>query len=276
MSVTVTSLRQSHRVNFHGGNGSELAGIVDAATQRSDGLTAPVVVFSHCFTCNKDLKAIVRIARSLSESGVTVLRFDMTGLGDSAGDFSNTNFSTNVADLRAAIAYATAELGPVQGLIGHSFGGAASLAVAGDPQSATALRSIATLAAPADTYHLADLMDRMNPSIARDGIGEVEIGGRRWLIRREMTADFRSRRLADFITQIKIPLLVLHSPSDETVTFDQALRLFQLASTRPSGTFPPPVSLVALDRADHLLAESKADLVYVAELLAAFLRRHST
>ncbi len=266
----------SYRVRFPGGNGFELAGIVDQTVTEDAPASTPVVVFSHCFTCNKDLKAIVRISRALAVSGVTVLRFDMTGLGGSEGDFSLTNFTTNVADLRAAIAFASVELGPVTGLIGHSFGGAAALAVSGDPQQASdALRCVATLAAPSDTQHLADLMDWMSPQIAASGSGEVEIGGRRWLIRREMTDDFRRHRLSDSITKITIPLLVLHSPNDETVGFDQALRIYQLASLRPIDELPPPVSLVAIDGADHLLAKRAADLVYVAEIVSAFFRRHT-
>lgn len=275
--------RISRRVEFAGGSGFDLAGIVDqvvvdAASKDGairDQSPSPVIVFSHCFTCNKDLKAIVRTSRALAASGITVLRYDMTGLGGSDGDFSQTNFTTNIADLRAAIRFATAELGPVTGLVGHSFGGAASLAVAGDPQGLeSSLRGIATLAAPSDTQHLAELMDMMNPEIAGRGAGEVEIGGRRWTIRREMTADFRSHRLGELIARVAVPLMVLHSPADRTVAFDEAIRIFQLASTRPVGVTPPAVSLVALDGADHLLANNANDLVYVAELLSAFFRRH--
>jgi len=284
--------RLSRRVRFPGGCGFELAGIVDVAagvneqaplatgiselsTTPTPASKSPVLVFSHCFTCNKDLKAIVRISRSLAGTGATVLRYDMTGLGGSGGDFSWTNFTTNVADLRAAIRFASQELGPVVGLIGHSFGGAASLAVAGNPQDAAEnLRAVATLAAPSETHHLATLMERRNPAIATAGVGAVEIGGRAWTIRREMLQDFRSHHLSELITRIALPLMVLHSPADETVGFEEAIRIYQLASIRPPDTLAPPVSLVALDRADHLLGNRAADLTYVAELLAAFFKRH--
>lgn len=257
-----------------------LAGIVDQPTGEPPVGGFPVVVFSHCFTCNKDLKAIVRIGRALAESGVVVLRYDMTGLGGSGGDFSQTNFTTNLGDLRAAIEFAASELGPVTGLLGHSFGGAASLAMAGQlgintgTKTLRSLSAVATLAAPSDTQHLAALMELRNPMIARDGTGEVEIGGRRWLITREMLDDFRSHQLADWIARIDVPLMILHSPVDETVGFDQAIRIYQLASVRPLLADAPPVSLIALDGADHLLANDSQDLSYVAELLSSFFRRH--
>lgn len=271
-------MRSSYRVGFVGGQGATLAGIVDRPTSEPPAGGFPVVVFSHCFTCNKDLKAIVRIGRAMAESGVIVLRYDMTGLGGSSGDFSQTNFTTNLADLRAAIEFATKELGPVTGLLGHSFGGAASLAVAGRPDAPLpalqSLSAIATLAAPSDTQHLAALMELRNPRIASEGFGEVEIGGRSWLIRREMLDDFRRYQLADWIARIQVPLMILHSPVDETVGFDQAIRIYQLASVRRALATAPPVRLIALDGADHLLANQSQDLMYVAELLSSFFRRH--
>jgi len=286
--------RRSRRVRFTGGNGFDLAGIVDLPTAgphefvgdgdtpREDSAAVinsldqpPVVVFSHCFTCNKDLKAIVRLGRALAGEGIAVLRYDMTGLGNSDGDFSRTNFTTNLADLRAAIDFAAGELGPVTGLLGHSFGGAASLAVAGHPTGLPpSLRAVAALAAPSDTQHLAALMLKMNPAIQTEGAGEVEIGGRRWMIRREMLDDFRSHQLDRLIGNLSLPLMLLHSPVDRTVGFDHALRIMQLASSRRDNAKPSATSLVALDGADHLLAENPDDLSYVAGLLASFFWRY--
>ena len=295
---SIVESRRSRRVRFPGGNGFDLAGIVDLPTagphdfvgdgdapreETREEITpfegsakrSPVVVFSHCFTCNKDLKAIVRLGRALAGEGIAVLRYDMTGLGNSDGDFSRTNFTTNIADLRAAIGFAAQELGPVTGLLGHSFGGAASLAVAGDiaglPPS---LSAVASLAAPSDTQHLATLMVKMNPAIQSEGAGDVEIGGRRWTIRREMLDDFRSHHLDRLIANISLPLMLLHSPVDRTVGFDHALRIMQLASVHRDGSLPSAVSLVALDGADHLLAKNTDDLSYVAGLLASFFWRH--
>ena len=53
-------------------------------------------LFAHCFTCGKDVAAAARIARALTREGIAVLRFDFTGLGNSDGDFANTNFSSNL------------------------------------------------------------------------------------------------------------------------------------------------------------------------------------
>jgi putative redox protein len=266
--------RKSYRVHFPGGNGSDLAGIID----RPDSVGVfPVAVFSHCFTCNKDLKAIVRMSRALAEMGIAVLRYDMTGLGGSQGDFSRTSFTTNVADLGSAIAFAQSQLGPVTALVGHSFGGAASLAVAGGMggvlASVSSLRAVVALAAPSDTQHLAVLLTGKDRRILSEGSGSVNIGGRDWTIRREMIEDLRSHSLPDTISRIQIPTLLLHSPDDSTVSFDHALRIMGLIQASPYGG--APVSLLSLQGADHLLSQNQEDIDLVASSVAAFLRRYA-
>ncbi|QEG41763.1 alpha/beta hydrolase family protein [Roseimaritima ulvae] len=265
--------RVSSRVRFAGGNGAALAGIVDAVEGHPD---APLVLFSHCFTCNKDLKAIVRISRRLADSGLAVLRYDMTGLGGSEGDFSETNFTTNLADLRAAAAYAAEHLRPPSLLLGHSFGGAASLAAAATRAVLPALadvQAVVGLAAPADTQHLASLLSRMNPAIEQSGRGTVTIGGLQWTITQAMLDDFRQHQLADLIGQIELPILICHSPQDATVPYGEALRIMHLAG---SSETPSPVSLLTIDGADHLLANNASDLTYVADAIVNFARRYTT
>ncbi len=271
----------SYRVKFDGGNGAALAGIVDRPSESDPSLVA---VFSHCFTCNKDLKAIVRISRGLAAHGVAVLRYDMTGLGGSEGDFSRTHFTTNLADLIAAIQFASAELGQVTALIGHSFGGAASLAYAGDTANTDAApKAIVSLAAPSDTRHLSTLLSRMNPAIDRDGVGDVSIGGRTWTIRREMLEDFRHHDLPAMISGIACPTLLLHSPIDETVGFDHAIRIMGLIQSSPhqaastaSKEISGTASLIALRGSDHLLVKDARDLQFATDTAAAFLLRFAT
>lgn len=186
-----------------------------------------------------------------------MLRFDMTGLGGSEGDFSRSSFTTNLADLRSAIRFASSELGPVTALVGHSFGGAASLAIAGNLDGANeddaGPLAIVALAAPSDTQHLSLLLAAMNREIESTGIGTVSIGGRQWSIRREMLEDFQRHDLPAAISKIQVPTLLFHSPDDGTVSFDHAIRIMGLIQSSPSGG--GPVSLVTLDGADHLLSE---------------------
>lgn len=257
---------RSQRVSFPGGNGFELGGILDVPDQtpRSHGL------FTHCFTCNKDLKAIVRISRGLAAEGFLTLRYDLTGLGSSQGDFSQTNFTTNQRDLQAAGRYLESEWAAPRFLIGHSFGGACSLAMAGQMDS---VQAVVSLASPSDTGHLAELLSRRDPAIGTSGVGAVSIGGREFVIRKQMLDDFRSHDLPETLRQLSKPVLLLHSPDDETLGFEHVMRLYGLLSQRTGDIPPAAASLVCLPGADHLLVNNPADIPFVTQLIAAWLAR---
>jgi len=99
-------------VRFPGGTGAWLVGKLE----RPDGPERATALFAHCFTCGKDLKSIVRLTRELAARGVASLRFDFSGVGESEGDFAETSFSTNVADILAAADFLrTRGLGPLVG-----------------------------------------------------------------------------------------------------------------------------------------------------------------
>src|SRR5690348_17869156 len=110
---------RAERFDFPNTRGQTLA----ATLQRPAGEPAGFALFAHCFTCGKDNLAAKRIAEALTARGIAVLRFDFTGLGASEGDFANTTFSSNVADLVAAAAHLREAYQAPAILIGHSLGG---------------------------------------------------------------------------------------------------------------------------------------------------------
>jgi uncharacterized protein len=261
------TVRRSERVYFPGGSGYELSGILDLPSDEPQA----VAVFTHCFTCSKDLKAIVRISRGLAELGYAVLRYDLTGLGGSAGDFSHTDFRSNRADLTAAVEFVTQRLAAPSFLIGHSFGGACSLSLT---ESFPGVRGTVSLASPSDTAHLAKLLARLNPAIEAHGEGVVNIGGFEYSIRPAMLEDFRTFDLPALLQRVTKPVLLFHSPVDETLGFEHALRLYGLLTQRAEEAPPPsPASLICIPDADHLLVRNPADLRFVTHMIAAWFER---
>jgi len=246
------------RIEFTGSQGTALAARFDRALFGS-GTTA---IFAHCFTCSKDIAAASRISQGLAARGISVLRFDFTGLGHSAGEFSNTNFSFNVEDLlRAADWLRETHQAPAL-LVGHSLGGAAVLAGAG---SISEVRAVATIGAPADPGHVASLFADQAEDIARDGEAAVQLAGRPFRIRKQFLDDIAEQRLTARIQTMRKALLVMHSVTDQTVGIDNAARIFQAAKH--------PKSFVSLDRADHLRTR-REDSEYVADVLAAWAGRY--
>ncbi|PCO05906.1 osmotically inducible protein OsmC [Microbulbifer flavimaris] len=246
-----------NKVHFTGANGQRLAGILELP----DGEPRAYALFAPCFTCGKDVLAASRICRRLAEQGLAVLRFDFTGLGDSEGQFSDTNFSSNVDDLLSASEYLKQQHHPVELLIGHSLGGAAVLAAASQIPDA---RAIVTIAAPADPDHVIKQFACAVDTIEEQGAAEVNLAGRPFVIKQHFIDDLDQREMG-YIRELDRPLLIYHSPLDQTVSIDEAAEIYNRAMH--------PKSFISLDEADHLLTR-RDDALFVADTLAAWAGRY--
>ena len=249
---------RSEKITFEGAQGHELAGRLDLP----DGAPRAYALFAHCFTCGKDIQSASRIARGLTDHGIGVLRFDFTGLGHSEGEFANTDFSSNIEDLILAARYLRERDEGPNILIGHSLGGAAVLAVAGEIEEAVA---VATIGAPSDPGHVADLFAEKRDEIEEKGEAEVKIAGRPFRVRKQFLEDIAGQPQKERIAALKKALIVFHAPLDSIVGIENAGEIFVAAKH--------PKSFVSLDKADHLLSD-KADADYVAQVLAAWSARY--
>ena len=245
----------SEHVRFAGSQGHEL----DARLDRPPGPLRGCALFAHCFSCSKETRAASRISRALAQRGIAVLRFDFTGLGASEGEFSETNFSTNVADIVAAARFLGSEYGPVNLLVGHSLGGAGVLAAAADIPQADA---VATINSPADPAHVENLLGQAVADIRQTGEAEVDLAGRPFVIEKQFLDDIQQHKLADKVRDMRKALMIFHAPADATVSIDHASCIFQAARH--------PKSFVSLDGADHMLTR-RQDSEFVAGMLAAWL-----
>ncbi len=248
----------TQKLTFTGSGGALLAARLDLP--ESEPLA--YAIFAHCFTCSKDVFAAARISEALASQGIAVLRFDFTGLGASGGDFANTNFSSNVEDLKLAAAFLREHYEAPQILIGHSLGGAAVLSVAGGIPE---VRAVATINAPADAAHVVHSFGMSVAAIERDGEAEVSLAGRKFNIRRDFLDDVRGQELFKKIGAMRRALLVFHAPGDTIVGIDNAATIFMAAKH--------PKSFVSLDDADHLLTR-RADALYVANVLGSWAARY--
>lgn len=250
---------KTEKFTFQNATGETLLGSLELP----DGVPKATALFAHCFSCNKNVLAASRISRALRELGFAVLRFDFTGLGQSEGDFANTNFSTNVEDLRKAIDALRERGMPPQILIGHSLGGAAVLFLAGEIEE---VALVATVGAPSEPAHVAHLIDEQaTQSIAATGEAEVNLGGQPFTIKKQFLDDINESSLKEKLNQLRKPVLICHSPTDSIVGIDQARKIYQAAKH--------PKSFVSLDGADHLL-RNKADAQFVANVISTWAARY--
>ena len=248
----------AERFDFVNAQGQRLAALLDMPA----GEPRAYALFAHCFTCGKDVHAARRIAQALTALDIAVLRFDFTGLGSSEGEFANTTFSSNVADLVAAASALRDNRRAPAILIGHSLGGAAVLAAAADVPDA---RAVVTIAAPSDPAHVTGLFRDRIADIEQQGEIEVSLEGRQFRIRRAFLDDVAEQNLREKIARLHKALLIFHSPTDNRVGIENASRIFEAARH--------PKSFVSLAGADHLLTRP-SDASYVAKVVAAWAERY--
>ena len=246
------------KIEFPNAEGVQLAGLLELPT------ATPLAwaLFAHCFTCGKDVAAASRIARALAKRGIAVLRFDFTGLGNSDGDFANTNFSSNVEDLLAAANWLRETHQAPSLIIGHSLGGAAVLRAAHEIPE---LKAVCTIAAPATASHVSHLFEDAIETIQESGKANVRLGSREFTIKQQLLTDLDQYGSTAHIAKLGKPLLIFHSPVDATVGLDNAAAIY--------GAAKHPKSFVSLDDADHLLTR-RVDAAYVGGVLAAWATRY--
>jgi len=246
-------------VKFNNKDGQELGGRLALPVT---GKPAATAVFAHCFTCTKNLNAVRNISRALTQNNIAVLQFDFTGLGESEGDFQDTNFSSNVSDLVAAVTYMSEQHQAPSILIGHSLGGAAVIQAAAQLHQ---INAVVTIGAPADPPHVKHLFADKLQDIMKEGKAQVSIGGRPFTIKRQFIEDLERNPLEEILKKLNKALLILHSPQDRIVDINNAAQIYQAARH--------PKSFISLDGADHLLSRAE-DSIYVGNTIGQWASRY--
>ncbi|MDT0687583.1 bifunctional alpha/beta hydrolase/OsmC family protein [Autumnicola psychrophila] len=247
------------KVTFKNKEGNELVGYLELPTNQNP---HNFVLFAHCFTCNKNYFAPKNISRTIAAYGFGVLRFDFAGLGESEGDFSDTNFSGNVQDLVAAAEYLQREYKSPSVLVGHSLGGAAVLMASEKIES---VKAVATIAAPSTITHVEGLLSEQMDKLKKDANATVNIGGRPFKIKKQFLEDLQRHDLEAKLSELEKAVLILHSPQDKIVEIKNAEELYRAVDH--------PKSFVSLDGADHLLNDREYS-TYAGKVIATWAEKY--
>lgn len=249
----------SQKLFFNNQAGTKLAARLELPLDQAPHAYA---IFAHCFTCGKNLSAVRNIARNLTQKGFGVLRFDFTGLGDSEGEFAETNFSSNIQDIIAAADFMTETLAAPKLLVGHSLGGAAVIFAGKMLES---VEAVATIGAPSSPDHVQHLFQDQIEEIQAKDTATVSIAGRTFTIQKQFLDDISGQNMITTVKSLRKALLILHSPQDRTVGIQNAAEIYKAAMH--------PKSFVSLNGADHLLSDKK-DSLYVGEVIASWASRY--
>lgn len=247
------------RTKFPGGLGHPLAARLDLPV---DGEPVAHAIYTHCFTCTKNLRAVGHIANALTACGIAMLRFDFTGLGESEGDFADTTFTSNVEDVMAAARYLEEEYAAPRLLVGHSMGGTVAIRAS---QQLPSVDAVAVIGAPSNPEHVRRHLGHAEETIEEQGEATVMLAGRPFRLKRAFLEDVEAASLEKSVVGMRQSLLILHSPTDNIVGIENASELFMAARH--------PKSFVSLTGADHLLTDD-ADAAYVGQVIAAWSTRY--
>ncbi|MEM7456095.1 MAG: bifunctional alpha/beta hydrolase/OsmC family protein [Planctomycetota bacterium] len=246
------------KFDFTNRDGKQLSGRIELPAGRPEAFA----IFAHCFTCSKNSKAATLVSRRLAGSGIAVLRFDFTGLGNSEGDFASTSFSSNVNDLIDAASALEQQCQAPSLLIGHSLGGTAVVMAAPSIKSS---KAVVTIGAPGEPAHVENLVNKTTTTSHADGSLTIRLGGRDLTLGSHFIDDLKSNRLTQLLPDLGKALMIFHSPVDEIVSIENARKLYESARH--------PKSFVSVDGAAHMLNDSR-DAEFVADTLAAWATRY--
>lgn len=247
------------KVSFKNSEGLELSGRLDFPLI---GKPKAYVLFAHCFTCSKNLKSVEHISQAFTQQGMAILRFDFTGLGQSKGDFADTNFSSNLSDLKDAYNFLSEHYEAPQIMVGHSLGGAAVLHVSGELEN---VKAVATIGAPSTPDHVSHLLESGRAELEAKGVADVNIGGRTFKMKKQFLDDLEAKKGSSAIKNLNKALLVIHSPQDTIVGINNAQEIYLEAMH--------PKSFISLDGGDHLMTK-EGDAKYVGSIIAGWSLRY--
>jgi alpha/beta superfamily hydrolase len=247
------------KIQFTNSKGLTLSGYVDLPEDKKP---IAYAVFAHCFTCSKDLKAIGNINSSLAKEGIAVLRFDFTGIGESEGEFSDSNYSDYLSDLFFSTEFLSFHYEAPKILIGHSLGGCIAIESAG---KITSVNAVIVIGTPAEPSMLSAKLRITKENAESEGIAETEIGGIKYKFKKQFFEDLETHRLEPYIRNLGKPLMVMHSPIDSYTPFEDGEKIFKTAGY--------PKNFITLDKVDHLML-NKEDALYTGSVIAAWVKKY--
>lgn len=254
-------VKKSEKILFQNTRGETLAGILDMPFDREPLFYA---VFAPCFTCLKESHGAVKISRRLVAEGAAVLRFDVTGLGGSTGDFSKTNFSTRIDDITSACRAMDSKGFAPSLLIGHSISGTAALSAT---RHIPHLRAVATVGSPAGPDMVMDKFEQNNLVTTFDDRIEINVVGHQVRFDKSFVSDMRSHDLASDTAMLKQKLYIFHAPHDDIVKYSNAQIIHDRATSAKSR------EIITLDdNATHLFEKRSEDAERIADHLIAAMR----
>lgn len=250
------------KVSFKNSKGNKLVGVISNAKRSKD---KPVIILAHEFTSSKDSGTYTTLAEELEKHNLTSFRFDFFAHGESEGKFEHITVSEAVDDILQAIAFLK-KLGYQHiGLMGSSFGGAASIMAA----SKTSDLFVLALKSPVSNYLEREVAVKTKKELEewkRRGYRYYESSkGEKYQLNYTFFEDFRNNNGWEVASKITIPTLIVHGDADSAVPYAQSVTV---------GKLIPNCRLHTVKKADHWY-KGPGEFDEMIEIIVEFLVKHS-
>ena len=215
----------------------------DIATSFHDAGSNKVVVFCHGYrgTSVGPSRFFVRTANILLESGISSLRFDQYGSGNSEGDFYDSSFDDWVDTTKAIVADYLSK-GYKVALFGQSMGGAAVISAGSEMPDISSI--VAWVPDP-----------NVEPFEYPDS-GYIEESGQR--VQAEYWQEAHDKNVAERLAQVNVPTYIVQCTADEYV--DEQNRKAIIQNAQPNHTIDNFEGYVhsrwAYDQAEEIIKKS--------------------
>lgn len=246
------------QIQFPNDFGENLAGTFHVPSRES----RCGIILGHCFTCSRYTRILHEISLTLVDKGFKVLRFDFSGNGQSEGDFSQSFYSKQIAEMKTAASFMSAEGVSWIGLAGHSMGAVVALLAAGEMDSVKAVCTLAAKASALITTHF--LSQSQIQELQQTGRVHFISRGRNLELTKNFFVDAEKYDLSSILASLPQPLLVVHGDQDEIIPVEDAYKLHQYK--------PVNTDLAIIPGADHMFSQD-THRRKVAELVVEWFKR---
>jgi len=197
----------------------------------------PTVVFVHGFWGDRSEHGMfTNFATALTAHGFLVYSFDLSGCGESRGDYEQTSLTKLAQDLRAVIGFVRGQSIVDQsrfGLLGFSLGTTTILAL--HPRNVRAVVLAGAVAHPYET-----LRELFGEGFDPEGISTRFTSlGHRASIGPQFWQDLRRYDTVEDMRMLHVPTLLLHGAEDDIVPIKESRALFEVAAEPKKLTIIP-------------------------------------
>jgi pimeloyl-ACP methyl ester carboxylesterase len=195
-------------------NGEKIIGVYSKGKKYAD----TCVISCHGLLASKDSIKYLILEEELTRFGISSIRFDFRGCGESDGILGNSHISNRLDDLNAMVNYAIEQCKVKKiGLFGSSLGGYVAILQACSNNNLK-IKALVTLAAP---FSMSELFYTNNLSVEFYEVDGILFG-------REFLRDVKKNGTLkqDILQQITCPTLIFHGDYDGLVPEEHAHRLF--------------------------------------------------